>query len=70
MARELKIYCDKCGEEIDTGSRYFTVRVKEFVKLSGKQIQYPTIWLCKNCFLQTGLTFPNNNSEGGKQYDK
>ncbi len=52
MGREIKIVCDSCQKDI-YGGEYVTLKPKKVVH--GKQTNFCTIWLCKDCFNKTKL---------------
>ena len=53
MAREVKIVCDKCGKDV-YGKEYYTMPISRYK--NGKQIRFPTVWLCRECFIKANIT--------------
>ena len=68
MAKELKVYCDKCGKEVQ-GQEYYTLPISR-VKNGKMQRIHPTIWLCRDCFIKTGIFAPEEIKVSEKEMYK
>lgn len=58
MAKEIRVFCDKCGKDV-YGQEYYTLPITRHKQ--GKSTKFPTVWLCKECFLKTSIIIANIN---------